>query len=283
MKKILKFIIIIFLGISLTSCKDTSHRELLDQLCDQNYEYSKGLLSSIIGVKYTLYSYELSEIEDDEFFSVVLSHDAFKNEGIDRVIFSKLEMNGQNYWGPNVIEFKTVKDAKKMMEKDDIVNISFIRYENIVYYMDFFGATLIHGVPVLDRGLMVSENKEVVFCLHEYNTFEVLPIPNNAKYIVNNAFQYELHIIKITCGINLEKIGLYAMQNMENLEYFKANANLKSLGNGALSNNPKLKTVILNEGLEYIGEKAFAECPNLEYVVIPSSVKDIGYRAFTHG
>ena len=88
---------------------------------------------------------------------------------------------------------------------------------------------------------------------------------------------------KITCGVNLEKIGSLGICGSESLECFESNSKLKSIGYKAFSENPKLKTVILNAGLEYIDDKTFDECPSLEYVVIPASVIDIGYRAFSSG
>ena len=287
MKKYIKLLILLLLIITLTSCKDTCHRKVFNKLYDENYELAKENRISMMGStkysEYTFLTYELSEIKDDEAFSFPVSQQELTNKGIDRVILSCLIIDGKKYWDTEIIEFKTIEDAEKMLEKDEMYNKDYARYENIVYALNYFGATFVNGLPISYRGMYLNKNKDFLFFSDENISLEILTIPNSVKYIGTHALQKTAYIKLIVCGDNLEKIGGYAIRLMENLDYFKANANLKSLGNGALSNNPKLKTVILNEGLEYIGEKAFAECPNLEYVVIPSSVKDIGYRAFTHG
>ena len=285
MKKSIKFLLLIVLCLTLSSCGDKSHRKLFDQLYKTNYEYAQEFTNAAASKgKYTFFEYELSDIkEDPEYESVLYDKAIYKNEGIDRVILSNYEVNGESIYVVHVIEFETVEAAEAMIAKDDLDTIDYVRYENLVYYLDPFGFVFIYGGVKKIRQFYCSSDGLVLQSYDEMSQLDLVHIPNSVKYILHFALQVHTSIKKITCGENLEKIGASSCRKMENLEYFEANSKLKTIGNRALSENTKLKTVILNEGLEYIGDWAFDECPSLEYVVIPKSVIDIGYLAFTSG
>ena len=286
MKKYLKLILLIILMVTLSSCGDASHRKLFNQLYNKNFDTAEKYANEELSKgKYSYYVFDLSEISEGHEFDFVLNDKAiYRNEGIDRIILSSLEVDGEVYYGIiSVIEFETVEAAEAMLAKVDIDNIDLVRYENLVYYMDTFGFIFIYGYNVEKGPFYCSNDDLVIYGYNADHQGEIANIPNNAKYISHYALQMHTNIKMIICGENLEKIGICSCREMENLVYFKANSKLKVIGHRALSENPKLKTVILNEGLEYIGDMAFYECPSLEYVVIPESVIDIGYLAFTSG
>ncbi len=285
MRKYLKLILLIILIVILTSCGYASHRKLFNQLYNKNFDTAEEYANEELSKgKYSYYVFELSEISEGHEFDFVLNDKAiYRNEGIDRIILSSLEVDGEVSYCISVIEFETVEAAEAMISKKDLETIDFVRYENLVYYLDTFGFIFIYGYNV-EKGPFYCSNDDLV--IYAYNADyqgEIVVIPNSVKYIINYALQMLPNIKMIMCGENLEKIGACSFRKMENLEYFKANSQLKSIGRRAFSENPKLKTVILNEGLEYIDDRAFDECPSLEYVVIPASVIDIGYRAFSSG
>ena len=285
MKKYLKLILVIVLMVTLSSCREASHRKLFNQLYNENFDTAEEYASEeILKGKFSYYTYELSEISEGCEFDFLLNDKAiYKNEGIDRVIIKSLEVDGEITYGISVIEFKTVEEAEQMMAKKDLETIDFVRYENLVYYIDTFGFIFIYGNSVEKGQFYCSNDNLVIYLYNAYYQEEIVVTTNDVKYIINYALHMNSTIKMLMCGENLEKIGVGACKKMESLECFKANSQLKSIGYKAFSENPKLKTVILNAGLEYIDDKAFDECPSLEYVVIPASVIDIGYRAFSSG
>ncbi len=285
MKKYINIIILIILIITLSSCGDAPHRKLFNQLYDENFDTAEEYANEGLSKgKYSYYVFDLSEISEGHEFDFVLNDKAiYRNEGIDRIILTSLEVDGEVTYCISVIEFETVEAAEAMLAKVDIDNIDLVRYENLVYYLDTFGFIFIYGYNVEKGSFYCSNDDLVIYAYNADYQGEIANIPNSVKYIINYALQMHPNIKMIICGENLEKIGACSCRKMENLVYFKANSQLKSIGRKALSENPKLKTVILNEGLEYIDDGAFDECPSLEYVVIPASVIDIGYRAFSSG
>ncbi len=285
MKKYLKLVLLIILIITLTGCKNNLQKEVFNYIYEKNFNHAVNLaVGSGLYDECKFEVYNFSEIVEGHKFYGLLSDKALDNENIDRIIVAYREKNDIVLSaGVEIIEFKTVKDAEKMINKDEIAHINYIRYENIVYFLDCFASLFVNGRTIKKNGFYLNKNEDILYTYYDtiYKN-ETLKIPDTVKYIlmpgINGAKSK-----KIICGENLEKIGLFAFRNMENLEYFEANSKLKSISRSAISKNPKLKTVILNDGLEYIDKNAFNECPSLEYVVIPASVKDIGYEAFTSG
>ena len=288
MKKYIKMLILIILIITLSGCKNNLQREVFNFLYENNYNFAEDFAFNC-GL-YDECKFEVcnfSEIVEGHKFYGFLSHQALKNENIDRIVVSyRVHEDTILRYEIEIIEFKTVEDAEKMMNKDVIENIYYARYENIVYYLGPFSSLFVNGSKIIDKfGFSLTPKEDVLYAydVNEVYKTETIIMPSTIKYILMPGLNSNKYAQKIVCGENLEKIGFYALGNMENLECFEANSKLKSIGRSALSKNPKLKTVILNDGLEYIDENAFGDCPSLEYVVIPVSVKDIGYEAFTSG
>ncbi len=235
-------------------------------------------------ISYIVYDYEEEQIEIPD---IILGKKIMDSEAIKRVILSlQTEGNSVYKWRIEVIEFENIEAAKIIMAQEEMENILFARYQNIVYFLDLFASIFVHGYFYLKEGYCTDKDSEILFFPEtEILALEELKIPDSFKYILPNAFNLTdpIKISKIICGEHMRRICDYALVGFEELKYFESNKNLISIGRGAFYNNPKLKTVILNDGLEYIDNKAFEECPSLEYVVIPASVKDIGYEAFTSG
>ena len=227
MKKYLKLILLIILMVTLSSCGDASHRKLFNQLYNKNFDTAEKYANEELSKgKYSYYVFDLSEISEGHEFDFVLNDKAiYRNEGIDRIILSSLEVDGEVYYGIiSVIEFETVEAAEAMLAKVDIDNIDLVRYENLVYYMDTFGFIFIYGYNVEKGPFYCSNDDLVIYGYNADHQGEIANIPNNAKYISHYALQMHTNIKMIICGENLEKIGICSCREMENLVYFKANS-----------------------------------------------------------
>lgn len=294
MKKNIKLGLIMILLIVLTSCTETpkestAYRQLFDNLYDRNFEeaerHSNYGLSIDDICNYNIYDY--AEGGEKEIQNCVLDSKIMNSEEISRVILAeKTDEDSTYYWRIEIIEFKNMEAAKKVMVQESMQNIYYARYQNIVYFLDVFSSVFVNGRFYLEDGYCCDKDFEILYYVEENILMqEEFKIPDSFKYVLYNGFNSygTINISKITCGENLRRIGDFAFYFGKELEYFESNKNLISIGKQAFFDSPKLKTVILNEGLEYIDDMAFAECPSLEYVVIPESVKDIGYEAFTSG
>ena len=284
MKRITKILMVIILLVTLTSCKGNSYRELFDKLYEENFESAKEEAIRIWGNEE---DYEFSVTKKWQIFMENMGlFDVLKYKGIDRVILGRGMIDGVQYVGIDVIEFKSVEYAEKMMAEVNPINSKFARYENIVYNLYHFGYVFVYGLSEYTDGFMYNEARDVLYSDGRSGLRykeEILEIPDSVKYITHSAIAGNTYIKEIICGENLEKIGYHAMRIIPNLTRFEANDKLKVIGMYALYMNHKLETVKLNSGLEYIGEKAFYGCLSLEYVVIPESVKYIENKAFNNG
>lgn len=75
------------------------------------------------------------------------------------------------------------------------------------------------------------------------------------------------------------KIGMFAIEQKENLKSVVLGRNVNELLDYAFNFNKKLSTVVLNEGLLTIGSGAFASCDKITQLELPSTLITIGVGA----
>lgn len=109
-----------------------------------------------------------------------------------------------------------------------------------------------------------------------------LVIPDNIKYIREDAFKFCSTLETIVLGESIEEIGISAFDSCENLKNVVFNKNIKILDKGAFEWCYKLELANLPNSLTNIGEYAFCDCYNLKEIHIPASTCNIESSAFVN-
>lgn len=284
MKKILIVIVVIFLGISLTNCKEKPY---LDKLVDQNGEYaltqakmSLAYESYKIETTWTLGFWKKYFVNYDYLYDEEKLSDLFI-EYVDRVVVTSFEGDMKMV---EVIECNSEEDAIIFFEK--IGSAQLYRNKNLIFTNTPFAWLLLYGNKTKDDLYEYPVVKTTIVSVKEnIRTKKVgeLIIPEEVKSISAGALHTLKYITKVVCGKSLKVIGNNAFTKSNMLEEVIFNEGLEYINFGAFMNVPKLKYIKLPTTNKYIGMYAFWGCNKLEYVIIPDAVEYVGNECFSSG
>lgn len=108
-------------------------------------------------------------------------------------------------------------------------------------------------------------------------TLEEAPV----KEIYSGAF-YNKDVESVVVPDGVEKIGMVAFGNCQNLETVVLPDSVHELYNSVFTNNTSLTDIKMPGDLKAIGQNTFANCSSLETIVIPESVELISAGAFSN-
>lgn len=81
------------------------------------------------------------------------------------------------------------------------------------------------------------------------------------------------HFKRLVFPDNMEKLGTFAFQNINELEYVKLPKNMKDISEAVFLDCENLKEVSLPKSLERIGKGAFSGCCSLQSLEVPDGIK----------
>ena len=110
---------------------------------------------------------------------------------------------------------------------------------------------------------------------------EEIIIPENVKFINDEAFKGFTNLRKITLPNSLISIGRSAFRDCTNLKEINYSKNLKNIENYAFLNCSSLEEINLPSSTEFIGTMAFYGCRKVKSINIPENVSNIEYGAFS--
>lgn len=167
-----------------------------------------------------------------------------------------------------------------------------------IYYYFGYSYTYINDELVSLYG--IEEGTEYLFIPDTLNNRKLVDIRNYA--FMNNK---EITGLDFAGATNLERIGMFAFANCENISGgISIPANVTTIESAAFQNCTSLESVVYDGAINYvpnqcfngctnlrsitlgenvtsIGHYAFNSCPNLTYMVIPGSVTEISDYAFS--
>ena len=97
---------------------------------------------------------------------------------------------------------------------------------------------------------------------------------------INSGAFYNKEIESVVVPDGVEKIGMVAFGNCQNLETVVLPDTVHELNNSTFTNNSSLTDIKMPNDLKLIGQNTFANCTSLQTIVIPESVEMIGMGAF---
>ena len=105
-------------------------------------------------------------------------------------------------------------------------------------------------------------------------------IPNNVRFIGEDAFWHYYSLHSITIPNSVTGIGVSAFWGCKNLTDVTISDSVIEIGNFAFSNCSNLTNITIPNSVKKIGMQAFAACNNLTSITIPSSVINLEISAF---
>ncbi|MDD2269397.1 MAG: leucine-rich repeat protein [Eubacteriales bacterium] len=165
----------------------------------------------------------------------------------------------------------------------DSKNLYYTSEDGVLYNKD---KTVLVRYPVAKEGSSFTIPKSVITIDHSAfayckNLQEII-IPDGVKVVGTSAFMgIKLDTqagLKITGGINIEKIGTSAFSSSSLKEITFSNK-LIEIGNNAFSSTA-IKSIVLPDSLKFIGASAFGGCYSLESVTLGKQTTNIKQFAF---
>lgn len=143
-------------------------------------------------------------------------------------------------------------------------------------------------VRTYDAFVRCSNLKNIIFhnCDSiDYNTFyncyslSEITLPQNLKYIGEQAFYNCSNLKNIVLPNNVEFLGREAFYDCNSLESVQLSTSLKEISSEAFYGCSNLKTVQFPPSLEVIGSRAFQDCSSLDNISLPalSHIEEFGF------
>ena len=97
--------------------------------------------------------------------------------------------------------------------------------------------------------------------------------------IYDSTFRYT-DIVEVHLGRGIKTIGKNAFESCEKLERITTSSQILTIENEAFRECYSLKSIKITRNTSYIGIRAFSQCVDLEWAIIPASVIKISSSAF---
>lgn len=262
MKKIMKKILAMVLGIILMLVANYSHVMTIELLAEENveFEYSVNSEGTITLNKY---------IGSDKDVVIPDSINGVTVTEIDYIpgvtFFNGVDINSVyipsrvNYIGNRVFS-----------ECDNLTEINVA--ENNWYYSS-------------ENGILFDKDKTILYKFPAGKTDTEYVIPESVDSVWTQAFYECDNLVKVICPENMEMIRMEAFSGCDNLTYVempKTYGDNIGINNLVFAGCAKLEKITLPDGFDVVGEYFFKDCTGLKEVVIPESVGSINAYSFSN-
>lgn len=140
----------------------------------------------------------------------------------------------------------------------------------------FANCAQLKAVDFGSRGLPVMESGILRGCID----LEELGLSDQTIEIADSAFSNHTALSRVHGGTAVQRVGVSAFSNCENLSYYEFSDALVDIGNGAFQNCSALKSFLGANYVESIGNNAFQNCSSLDNLSFPDTLVVLGANAF---